>query len=425
MATGTGKTFTSLYAAQEYYKYKGRIFLIIIVPYIHLISQWMEECRKFGITNILNCSGNKNNWMYRLSNKVRDFNLGINEAEYIITSYSTAVSFEFTKEISSIKKNSFLIADECHYFGIKSIDHKKYINIDARMGLSATPDRWWDELGTNKIRNYFKSTVYSYDLEKAIKNRHLVEYKYYPIVVDLSADEVDKYEYLTRKLSILINSDDPDEDEILAVNIARSKIIGNAEEKKLLLYNMLINKGISTISHTIVYCGQGQITEITKNLAKLGLRVHRFDHTLNNRERKDILKSFAEGNIQILVAIKCLDEGVDIPSTKEAYFLTSTSNPREFIQRRGRLLRKSPGKNLATLYDFIVMPQNTQRDTFTSIAEKEFPRFAEFSRNAINSISCRTKVSSILSKYNLEYLMDKLPWEVYLENKERWENYEH
>ena len=385
--------------------------MIIVVPYIHLINQWIDECNKFGIYNILNCSGNKENWIYKLSNKVRDFNIGFNDFECVITSYKTAASLEFTKSISLIEKDAFLIADECHYFGIKSIDHKKYRNIEARLGLSATPDRWWDYTGSRRIRDYFQDTVYSYDLEKAIKNKHLVEYKYVPIISNLSIDEIDKYEHLTRKLSILLNSEDVDEDEILYLNILRSRIIANAKEKKKLLYNILLEKGISDISHTLVYCGQGEIPEVTKKLSDMGLKVHRFNHTLSNFQRENILKNFAEGDIQVLVAIKCLDEGVDVPSTREAYFLSSTSNPREFIQRRGRLLRRSLGKNLSTIYDFIVLPQDTFRDTFTSIAQKELPRFAEFSRYAINSISCREEVANILREYGLEYLMDKLPWD--------------
>lgn len=423
MATGTGKTFTSLFAANRYYTINGRMFLIIIVPYVHLINQWVEESRKLGFEGFLECSGLKKNWLFHLSNMIRDYNLGLLTRSLVITSYKTAATKEFGQLISLINSNTFLISDECHYFGIKSMDYKYYLNIDVRLGLSATPDRWWDEHGTKRLREYFGDTVFEYDLEEAIHNNFLVEYKYNPIVADLNEDELEYYSQLTKRLSLLLNQDNPDEEEILKINLRRSSIISKASHKKKLLYEKLIEKGVQNISHTLVYCGKGEITGITKELSKMGLRVHRFNHTLNRIERERVLDSFASGEIQVLVALKCLDEGVDVPSTREAYFVASTSNPREFIQRRGRILRNSPNKNIAEIHDFIVLPQTSDSDLFINIAEKELPRFAEFSRYAINSISCRIDVSNILKRYNLEYLMDKLPWEVYEDNKERWIDY--
>lgn len=300
------------------------------------------------------------------------------------------------------------------------MDYKWYDNIHGRLGLSATPDRWWDEYGTERLRQYFGDTIFEYDLEEAISNNHLVEYKYNPIIADLSEDEQDYYNYLTKKLSFLLNLKNPDQKEILKINIRRSDVISKACHKKKLLYDKLKESNLDEINHTLIYCGRGEINEVTKELSEIGLRVHRFNHTLSRSERERILRSFENGDIQVLVAIKCLDEGVDVPNIRKAYFISSTSNPREFIQRRGRILRKSPGKTIAEIYDFIVLPQTHDKDLFISIAEKELPRFAEFSRYAINGISCRAEVRDVLIRYSLEHLMDKLPWEVYKENKERW-----
>lgn len=372
---------------------------------------------------ILECYGLKDNWIFDLSNKVRDFNLGFLNSTCIITSYKTAATEDFGKLISLVKENSFLISDECHYFGINSMDYKWYKNIQNRLGLSATPDRWWDEYGTERLRHYFGDTIFEYDLEKAISNKHLVEYKYNPIIADLTEDEQSYYNYLTKKLSYLLNLEDPDKKEILKINIRRSDVISHASNKKVLLYNKLKERSLEEINHTLIYCGKGEINEITRELSDMGLRAHRFNHTLNRSERTRVLRSFDNGNIQVLVAIKCLDEGVDIPSIREAYFISSTSNPREFIQRRGRILRKNPGKSLAEIYDFIVLPRTYDKDLFVSVAEKELPRFAEFSRYAINGISCRTEVREVLQRYAIEHLMDKLPWDVYKENKERWMDY--
>src|SRR5690606_8259292 len=120
--------------------------------------------------------------------------------------------------------------------------------------------------------------------------------------------------------------------------------------------------------------------------------------------------------------IKCLDEGVDVPSTRCAYFLASTSNPREFIQRRGRILRKAKGKQLAEIHDFIVFPKDVDEHTFTMIAKKELPRFAEFCSSAINRSTAKNKILPYISTYNLNHLMDMKPWDVYKEMKEAFES---
>lgn len=172
----------------------------------------------------------------------------------------------------------------------------------------------------------------------------------------------------------------------------------------------------------MIYCAPGDIDKITKIVADLDIRIYRFDSRVDNSERGKILKRFNEGDIQVLVAIKCLDEGVDIPATRKAFFLASTSNPREFVQRRGRILRKSKGKNLAVIYDFIVIPSQAEEKTYITIAKKEMPRFAEFSKYAINQHNSRMIMRKYLEIVDLEHLMDKLPWEVYRELKEEFEN---
>jgi superfamily II DNA or RNA helicase len=191
--------------------------------------------------------------------------------------------------------------------------------------------------------------------------------------------------------------------------------LSKAENKKEKLFSIFREKVRDEVSHTLVYCAPGEVEIITGELAKQGYRVHRFDSKVSLEDRMQILKSFDDGSIQILVAIKCLDEGVDVPSTRTAYFLASTSNPREFVQRRGRILRTYSGKNIAEIFDFVVLPGNTSVQLFKSVASKDIPRFAEFSQYAINSYQAREIVGRELRAYSLEYLMDKLPWEVYRE----------
>ncbi|WP_174733242.1 DEAD/DEAH box helicase family protein [Mesobacillus harenae] len=417
MATGTGKTITSLIIANEFLKEKGRIFLTVIVPFTHLVEQWEENCRQLGFTSFTTCFGSKKSWTGKLQTDVRDFNLGIIRKHVAITTYRSAASEEFNSLIEKIKGKSFLIADECHYFGVSSLRNNRLGGMEAKLGLSATPDRWWDEDGTSYINDFFGDTVYEYDMKTAIDNGALTEYTYKPFIIDLTEDELERYERYTRRLITLYGQDRPDPEEISDLNRKRALILSKAENKKDKLFSIFREKNRDEVSHTLVYCAPGEVEIITGELSRLGYRVHRFDSKVNNQDRMRILKSFDDGSIQILVAIKCLDEGVDVPSTRTAYFMASTSNPREFVQRRGRILRTYPGKNIAEIFDFIVLPSDASDQLYKSVASKEIPRFAEFSQYAINSYNAREIVGRQLQAYSLEYLMDKLPWEVYREFK--------
>ncbi|MGG0252894.1 DEAD/DEAH box helicase family protein [Bacillus toyonensis] len=415
MATGTGKTITSLLIANEFYKQKERIFLIIIVPFTHLVEQWEKSCQDMNYTSFTHCFRAKKDWMNRLQTEVRDFNLGLIEKHVVITTYRTAATSEFNYLIERLRGKSFLIADECHYFGVKSLRDNKLGKMEAKVGLSATPERWWDEEGTSYIEGFFGPPVYKYNMKQAIANGALTEYIYNPLIVGLTDEEIEGYERLTKRLIHLYSDEKANKDEISEVNRKRSLLISKAESKKELFFRIFDSKVREEVSHTLVYCAPGEVDLITSNLASLGYRVHRFDSKVPLKERAKILEAFDIGTIQILVAIKCLDEGVDVPSTKIAYFLASTSNPREFVQRRGRILRKYPNKNLSIIYDFIVLPNDANDQMFKSIASKELPRFAEFSRYAINNFNARDIVGKELRSHSLEYLMDKLPWEVYRE----------
>lgn len=424
MATGTGKTITSLLITKEYKNDKKRLFLIIIVPFTHLIDQWIDNCKLLGYKRIIKCCGSKISWVHKLESKVRDFNIGISDLEVAITTYKSASSIEFNDIVNRIKSNGFIIGDECHYFGVKSLRDNRFGNIDARLGLSATPDRWWDEIGTSNVRSYFGKTVYEYGMSEAIENGILTQYEYNPVICDLDEKEILEYEKITRRIQKLLLKEDKtyeDKKAIKELNRKRSLVLSKTKDKIYKLIDLLKKENLKELKHTLIYCAPGDIDMITKIVADLGIRVYRFDSKINNRQRSEILQRFELGDIQVLVAIKCLDEGVDIPATRKAFFLASTSNPREFIQRRGRILRKSKGKNLAVIYDFIVIPSNAEEKTYKTIIKKEMPRFAEFSRYAINKFNTRIIMKKYLEIVDLECLMDKLPWQVYREMKEEIE----
>lgn len=418
MATGTGKTKTSLIASQKYRDLNKKIFLVIFVPFTHLVEQWKLECQKFGYKEIIECFGSKRSWLYDLEALVDRYNLGLTDHGVAISVYKSANKQEFISSIKTIKKHIFLVADECHYFGTSTYQHDMFDFIEARLGLSATPQRWWDPVGSEHIFSYFGKTVFEYTIEQAIENKALCQYLYYPIIVSLNEDELDEYVKLTEKMAHYIDSKKKEDQEILKqLTIKRKLIIKRCSMKKDVLYEMLRSIPESERSHILVYCAPAEIVDVTSSIHDLGYRVSRFDHELKTSERNEILGRFDSGEIEVLVAIKCLDEGVDVPSTKSAYFLASTSNPKEFIQRRGRVLRNSKNKVYAKIYDFIVMSSVSSDEILWDIAKKELPRFAEFADNATNKYIAREEVWKILREHNLEYLMDKKSWEIYHEDR--------
>lgn len=433
MATGTGKTITSIATSKKYFESNGRIFLIIVVPFKHLVNQWRDNLADFGFEAILKCFKSKKSWYNKLNSKIKDFNSKITDIECVITTYDTHSSDNFLNLISKINEHVFFIADECHYLGSSYLKTKLQEKIKVRIGLSATPDRWFDKEGTTALKGYFKKVVFRYGLEKAIEDNFLCEYEYEPILVNLLENEYEEYKELTCKINQLMIMNKEEEIKkgsfLEKIIFERSKIISKAFNKKNILIKLLKNrKNKETIKHTLIYCAPGMSKEITKTISDLGIKVHEFVYTVKDKDRIKLLKIFDKGEIQVLVAIKCLDEGVDVPSTKTAYFLASTSNPKEFIQRRGRILRKSDNKHIAKIYDFLVLPDKLNyfiddyNEINKSIIFKEMPRFAEFCRAAINKFDARSRVRNLLEQYNLEYLMDKCPWEIYKEKEEKYEN---
>ncbi|MEH6842110.1 DEAD/DEAH box helicase family protein [Priestia megaterium] len=418
MATGTGKTITSLLAMMQYKKENNRAFVVIFAPFKHLVDQWKKECTQFGVKFPTMCYESKAKWLPELEQEVRNFNIGISDFHVVITTYDAAANDSFVELISKIQQHAFLIADECHYLGSPQFRQVSLANIKARIGLSATPDRWWDEKGTMFLKDFFKDVVYTYSLDEAIAANKLTQYTYEPHIVSLTETELDSYNKLTRKIINHLNKKDTDDEKLSHLNRKRALILAKASQKIPRLVALLREKRKENIFHTIVYCAENQVNELTVVLSQIGLRVHKFDSTVPTKERQRILDAFAMEKIQVLVAIKCLDEGVDVPSTRCAYFLASTSNPREFVQRRGRILRTAPGKHLAEIHDFIVLPEDVDEKTFTMIAKKELPRFAEFSNSAINRSSSKNKILPYISPYNLNHLMDMKPWDVYKEMKE-------
>lgn len=406
MATGTGKTITALAASVQLFEREGRLALVIAVPYQHLVDQWAEEARAFGYEPIL-AYQSKNRWLDELNQQIMAYNAGYQRCISVIVTHSTFARPEFQRSLNRLQGIGLLIADEAHHLGAEQRRQSYPEHIHYRLALSATPDRWFDDAGTIALRSYFGETVFSFTLEQAI-GVSLTPYSYHPHLVSLTDDEMERYAEISVKIARIAHHDDADAQEALRMLlIKRSDLLNNAANKLTELAKLIATP--DDIAHTLFYCAPGQIDAVLSMLGKdKGIRVHRFTAEENTRSRQRLLNEFANSQLQGLVAMKCLDEGVDVPSTQTAYFLASSGNPREFIQRRGRVLRKAPGKSRAVLHDLVTLPpghlSKAQTPTFDverSIMRHELQRIKEFADPALNKHEALDVVWNIARQYGL------------------------
>jgi len=409
MATGTGKTYVALGCAKEIFKIK-RMAIVISCPSKHLPQQWENEIQKFGIEcKKIVAFGNYHKWKDKLTDGIVDFNNNIYKTILIFTTHATAMREHFLEQINKINSDILFIADEVHWLGAPKLRKALNPKYKFRIGLSATPKRWLDKEGTHILDSFFGGTVFEFPLKRAIAEGFLVPYEYYPIFVSLTDEELDDYREKTKRIARLYDKAKEDEkkaellEHLLRI---RQDIIKGAREK-IEAFERLMNT-FEEISHTLVYCNDhNQMNWVQDILSKIGVVHHEFTGEESEKERKDLLDNFARGNYQILTAMKCLDEGIDVPPTKLAIILASSGNPKQYIQRRGRILRKYEGKEKAIIHDFLVVPnisESYDRELYEiekKIFRKELKRYKEFAGMALNHLGALKIIMPIMEKYGI------------------------
>lgn len=423
MCTGSGKSYTALACMVELaHTVKDQLAAFIVCPYIHLVSQWEEDVVNWGIKPIIAHSKSPDkDWKKKLKDAYIFFRKK-GKPFICITTNDTFCSEEIQQYIERFNEDQhvFLAIDEAHNFG--SARRLKLLpeNIRYRAALSATIKRHMDKKGTQALFDYFKSECITYDLEQAIKDGTLVRYKYYPIPVYLERDELEKYEEYTKKLKKFIVEENGKlkiSEEGKLIVFARSRILAAARQKIPLLKEKIIP--YRDKKNILVYCGAATmeaeesadeirqidlVTEMLQN--ELGISTHRFTAEENLIDRENIKKYFTMGLYQVITAIRCLDEGVNIPGIETAFILSSSQNPKEFIQRRGRLLRRSPGKEYAVIYDFVTLPRKLEDVTYgdfdkdRTILLGELSRIHEFGRLADNQVDAMGMENRIMEAYD-------------------------
>jgi DNA phosphorothioation system restriction enzyme len=418
MATGSGKTIAALAIASELYQKIGLQVLLVVCPFRHLVIQWARECEKFGLQPIL-AFENVRKWQTQLSTQLYNLRAGNQTFLTVITTNDSLMGEGLQSQLKYFPDKTLIVGDEAHNLGAKRREESLPRNIGLRLALSATPERYFDEDGTQSLFDYFGAVLEpEFTLADAIGQGALVRYLYYPILVELTEAESRAYLKLTKSIGRIllfrqrevkvVGIDDEDKD-LTPLLMQRARLIGSAANKLQALRN-LMRRRLDT-SHTLFYCGDGsvestrQLKAVTKILGtELGYRVSTYTAETPLDEREELRREFEGGELQGLVAIRCLDEGVDIPAIQNAVILASSGNPRQFIQRRGRILRPHPGKQRATLFDMIVLPPELDRETLEverSLLRKELKRLVEFADLADNAGEARVKLLALQKRYGL------------------------
>ena len=420
MATGTGKTITALYSIKEFIT-SNKIFTVIAVPYKHLVAQWAEDVKEFF----------PDSYICIVHGEVKDGETRV-YASYVqaqidykpIIVITTIKSFfldRYVRLYDSIAFEKLLVVDEAHNF-INRINDDLARTYQYKLGLSATPVFGNDEDRTRLLLDWFGGQVVDLPIEKAL-GKYLVNYEYHPIFVHATAEDEKKFSKATALMLSGIDSTHNviiDEEKFTLGYRGRLRAISMAEEKISRISSIFSN--IKDKDHTIIYCSDGKLQFDAKGKVNQKEEIRHLEYILrliNNSvlasvstskaskftasedidERMALIDSFNKGYIEYLVAIRCLDEGINIPSIKSALILSSNDNYREFVQRRGRILRQYPGKTIAHIYDVIVLPSFENRQ----FAEIELRRFFEYCRLALNRDKLIPLLEQTMSEYGLDY----------------------
>jgi DNA phosphorothioation system restriction enzyme len=428
MATGTGKTVVALATSERLYDAFRRrnepLLAIVLCPLQHLVTQWAEAARDFGMRPVL-CFQSRQRWFDDLAGLITDIGAGYSPFGIAIATNATFQSDDFQALLARAPANTMLIVDEVHNVGASKLRTLLPEHIRFRLGLSATPERWYDDEGTTALRDYFGDVVYELGLEQAIGLGALTPYDYYPEVVYLYGAELEDYLELTEKISRLATYEDAafgsesENPALRALLVRRARILASASGKLPVLRRVV--EPFRATTHNLFYCGDGrveddtghegirQIDAVVRLLGRdAGMHVNSYTQENYLQERDVLRERFAAGSLQGLVAIRCLDEGVDIPETRRAFILASSTNPRQFIQRRGRILRLSPesGKTSASIHDFLVVPppdavEPSLMKAERRLVQRELTRVALFAKLARNGPQAMGQLEDLRKRYDL------------------------
>jgi superfamily II DNA or RNA helicase len=397
MATGSGKTTTAMMCAYKLQQEHKPLLIVVGAPYLPLVEQWCGEVESFGLrpTNLTTAGGATQRAveLQRLKRRLRS---GLSDVEVVVVSHDTLCSVEFLEELASFPVGRLLIADEAHHLGRDAFIRHPPEFFEYRLALSATPIRQYDEGGTEELFKFFGPVTFKFTLEEAI-GRCLVEYDYYVHPVYLTHDEMDQWYDLTGKIkqNAWRASEGEPNDYVSKLLRDRRALLETASGKIVELEKLLAKEDLVHLKHTLIYASDkapGQLDAVNRVVREKGLLFHQVtaEETGNREQTMRIIRSFQSGEIQVLTAKRVLDEGVNIPQICKAFILASTTVERQWIQRRGRLLRTCPAikKTHSVIHDLLALPPGVDDGLDSearALVKSELRRAQEFARLARNA----------------------------------------
>lgn len=426
LATGAGKTITSIHAAVKLSE-TGKLALVIGVPYQVLADQWVDVLSLFNIKPV-KCYKSESLWINELKSEISSFNLSSKKNFITVVVVNATLSKpSFQNEIAKIvdQKRILFVGDECHNYSNKSWLNK-LPNAGLRIGLSATPWSVNNLEAKDNLKMYFGDVVAKYSIDDALREGVLTPYKYHPHLVYLNNEEQEEYLEISASISQIMamkeNGQNVNDDILTQLFMKRARILGSVEDKFQFLKRVL--RQSEKQFHTLFYCGDGSVEtdelnlpdEEKYSLTKSRLRdVERVSMILNDnnwkssrftsevpaKKRSMILNDFKSKQINAVVAIRVLDEGFDLPDCREAFLIASSRNERQFIQRRGRILRKSKNKEFSIIHDFIVLPLSSGDSSLKTLVRDELKRVDEFCRVSINKGEVESIIQELIYKFNI------------------------
>lgn len=407
MATGTGKTFTAINALRRFKDKKGFLHCVVAVPLQTLTVQWQTEINEFfPDCRIINTS-TLSNWRKDVETLATLANFGMSKDFIIITTYS---SIQKVADLLSSDDN-ILLADEVHnMITEKKLESAADRHFKYRLGLSATPARIWKKEDSEDLVRIFGNNSFEFGIDEALRNKFLVPFNYYPHVIHLNAEEYGDYIDLSRKINKLrrqlgntdISSKPKTEEEkelkesLRKMYEYRAYIKKNASEKiDVLMEELQKLQKDGQLYHALIYVdNEKMLTSLQKALLDTSVITTKYIGETPLQDRLRIIDSLNGERINAIVAIKCLDEGVDIPSAKLSFILSNGTEPREYTQRLGRVLRLDPksGKDIANVNDYLVFPSAStgfvdeeERNIARNLVKNELRRARFFLKRAKNA----------------------------------------
>lgn len=405
MATGTGKTWTAIYSAKRLLE-EHKCLIVIAAPYKHLVRQWAEDVNKlFPDAETVLISSENPQW-YTISKRLVLSQQYHPEKQIIlITTIKSFYSAKFEKVINLSDEEKLLIVDEAHRFTQRPENLRRAYSY--MLGLSATPINGKQNESGIALLDFFGGLAYNLPIEEALERNFLVHYNYFPVYVTATSAEEENFNAISSNMAgcfrdgVLI-----DRERFVKYVRARLRIMGMAEEK-LARIKTFVDQ-IKEKDHFVVYCGDGRLFDeqdeeirhiqfVQNQMDDMGIRTSQFTANENMDRRMELVDMFNKQEIDALVAIRCLDEGINIPSIKSALILSSNDDYREFVQRRGRILRKYKGKKSADIYDVVVLPSAM----CPKMAIIELRRYYEYAKLALNKEERLVEMQTLLSQYGL------------------------